>query len=318
MKIPRRIVCALLACTAAVALAQPYPNKPVKLVVPFPAGSATDLVARLIGRELQDGFGQPFVIENKPGAQGAIAAETVARSPADGYTLLVPTNTQAAANVSLFKKLSYDPVKDFAPIVRISTTSLVLMVRADSPAKTLPEFIDLMKKNPGKLSAGYGSSSSQVCISQLERMAKVDANKIPYKGIPLAVNDLLAGTLDFTFVDLGNALSQAKGGKLRALAITDDQRSPLAPDWPTMADTLPGYDITAWFALLAPAGTPKDVVQKVQDATIKAVAKRDVQDKLGLIGMQSAPMTSDELAAFIKVEITKWARLVKDAGIQPE
>jgi tripartite-type tricarboxylate transporter receptor subunit TctC len=318
MKIACTMAAAVLALAACNTLAQSYPAKHVKLVVPFPAGSATDLVARLVSRELQDAFGQPFVVENKPGAQGAIAAEMVAKSPADGYTLLVPTNTQAAANVSLFKKLPYDPVKDFAPVARIASTSLVLMVKTDFPAKTLPEFIAHLKKNPGRFSAGYGSSSSQVCISQLERMAQVDVADIPYRGIPLAVNDLLAGTIHFTFVDLGNAMSQLKGGKLHAIAITDSKRSPLVSDLPTMAEALPGYEVTAWFALLSPTGTPSDVVQKLQDAAIKALAKPDVQEKLAAIGMQPAPMSAAELAPFIKTEIAKWARLIKEAGIEPE
>lgn len=318
MNIKRLIFSAALAVASTAALAQAYPERPVKLVVPFPAGSATDLVARLIGRELGDSLGRAFVVENKPGAQGVIASELVARSPADGYTLLVPTNTQAAANVSLFKTLPYDPVKDFAPIARISTTALALMVRSDFPAQTLPEFIAHLKKNPGKLTAGYGSSSSQVSISQLETMAGVSVTSVPYKGIPLAVTDVLGGATHFTFVDLGNSISQAKGGKMRAIAITADKRSTLVPDWPAIAEVLPGYDVQAWFALLAPAGTPADVVKKLQDATIKALAKPEVQKQLADIGQQAAPMGSAELAPFIRAEITKWARLIKQAGIQPE
>ncbi len=318
MKIARLLFCAVFSLLgASAALAQTYPGKPVMMIVPFPPGSATDLVARLLGAELRDALGQPFVIDNKPGAQTSIAAAQVARSPADGYTMLLTTNTHVAA-ASLYKKLAYDPVKDFTPIARLSTTSLALMVKADFPARTLPELIAHLKKNPGKLSAGYGSSSSQVCISQLERMAQVDVADVPYKGIPLAVNDLLGGTIDFTFVDLGNAISQAKGGKLRVIAITDAKRSPLAPDWPTMAEALPGYEVTAWFALLAPAGTPAEAVQKLQDATIKAMEKPAVQEKLATIGMQAAPMSSAQLAPFIKAEIATWARLIKDAGIQPE
>jgi tripartite-type tricarboxylate transporter receptor subunit TctC len=317
MKIKSLFVSAVFALAASAAFAQPYPNKPVKIVVPFPAGSATDLVARVMSRELQDALGQPFVVENKPGAQGSIASDLVAKGPKDGYTLLLPANTHAA-NVGLYKKLPYDPVADFAPIARLATTSLVLMVKSDFPAKTVPEFIAHLKKNPGKLSAGYGSSSSQVSISQLKKMAGVDVADIPYKGIPLAVNDLLAGTVDFTFVDLGGALAQAKGNKLRGLAVTELKRNPLAPDWPPMTQFLPGYEITAWFVLLAPTGTPADIVQKLQDATIKALGKKDVQEKLALIGMNAAPLKSAETGAFIKSEVGRWGRLIKEAGIQPE
>jgi tripartite-type tricarboxylate transporter receptor subunit TctC len=257
------------------------------------------------------------VVENRPGAQGSIATDMVAKGAADGYTLLLPANTHAA-NPSLYKKLPYDPVKDFAAIARLATTSLVLMVRSDYPPKTLPEFMAHLKKNPGKLSAGYGSSSSQVSISQLKKMTGIDVAEIPYKGIPLAVNDVLSGTLDFTFVDLGNAIAQAKGGKLRGLAITERGRNPLAPEWPPMASALPGYEITAWFVLLAPAHTPPDIVQKLQDATLKALAKPEVKEKLALIGMVPAPMSSADTAKFVEAEVAKWGRLIRQAGVEPE
>jgi tripartite-type tricarboxylate transporter receptor subunit TctC len=311
-----RMLSAAFALATSAALAA-YPDRPVKVVVPFPAGSATDLVARVLSLELQQAFGQPFVVENKPGAQGSIATDMVAKGAADGYTLLLPANTHAA-NPSLYKKLPYDPAKDFTGIARLATTSLVLMVKSDAPAKTLPEFMAYLKKNPGKLSAGYGSSSSQVSISQLKKMTGVDVAEIPYKGIPLAVNDVLSSTLDFTFVDLGNAIAQAKGGKLRGLAVTERQSNPLAPEWPPMASVLPGYEITAWFVLLAPKGTPPDVVQKLQDATLKALAKPEVKDKLAIIGMQAAPLKSADTDKFVQAEIAKWGRLVKEAGIQPE
>ncbi len=314
------LVCGVAAqvMASSPALAQTYPNRPVRLVVPFPAGSATDHVARVVGMHLQEALGQPFVIENKPGAQGVIAAEAVVKSLPDGYTLFVTTNTAVAANVSLFKKLPYDPVKDFAPVARIGTTPLVLMVKSDFPAKNVQEFLAYVKAQPGKLSAGYGSSSSQVTIAMLRTLAQIDVVSVPYKGIPLAVTDVLSGNLAFTFVDLGNAMAQAKGGKLRALGVTADKRTSLAPDWPALAETVPGYDITAWFAIMAPAGTPNDVVRKLHDAIVNGVVKSDVQAKLATIGITPAPMNPDELGRFIQVEIAKWAKLVKDAGIEPE
>ena len=316
MKTVRFLLCAALALAATAALAA-YPDKPVKIVVPFPAGSATDLVARVLSIELGEAFKQPFVVENKPGAQGSIATDMVAKGATDGYTLLLPANTHAA-NPGLYKKLPYDPVKDFAPVARLATTCLVLMVKADFPAKTLPEFIAHIKKNSGKLSAGYGSSSSQVSVSQLKKMTNVDVTEVPYKGIPLAVNDVLSGTLDFTFVDLGNALAQAKGGKLRGIAVTERDRNPLAPDWPPMASQLPGYEITAWFVLLAPKGTPADVVAKLQDATLKALAKPEVKERLAIIGMVPAPLNSAQTGKFVEAEVAKWGKLIKEAGIQPE
>ena len=311
-----RLLAALV--TAAAAQAQVYPSKPVKLIVPFPAGSATDQVARLVGQQLQDALKQPFVVENKPGAQGAIAAEFVAKSAHDGYTLLVTTNTPQAANVSLFKKLAYDPVKDFAPVARIGTTSFMLMVKADSPIRDLKGFLADARAKPGKLSAGYGSSGSQVSLAMLKSMGKLDVVEVPYKGIPQAVTDVLGGTLSFTFVDLSNALAQAKGGKLRGLAVTSATRTPLAPDMPAVAEELKGFELIAWFALMAPAGTPAEIVQRLHDVTVKGIAKAEMKEKFAAIGVDVSPMNPTELAKFIQSEIAHWAKLVKLAGIQPE
>ena len=298
--------------------AQSYPAKPVKLVVPFPAGSATDQVARLVGQQLQEELKQPFVVENKPGAQGSIAAAEVAKAAPDGYTLMVTTNTPQAANVSLFKKLAYDPVKDFAPVIRIGTTSFMLMVRAEDRATTLKEFLAQVRMQPGKLSAGYGSAGSQVSLAMLKSMGRLEVVEAPYKGIPQTVTDLLGGTLSFTFVDLGNALAQLKGGKLRGLAVTSARRTPLASDLPAMAEELPGYELIAWFALMAPAGTPQDVVQRLHDVARRGIVKAEVQARFAVIGTDVAPMNPEQLGKFIQSEIAHWAKLVKLAGIQPE
>ena len=296
--------------------AQNYPNKPIKLLVPFPAGSATDHIARLTGSQLQEAMGQPVVVENKPGAQGGIAAAEVAKAAPDGYTLLMTTNTPQAANVSLFKKLNYDPVKDFSPIVRLGTTSFMLMVKPDFPSRNLKEFLSYAKDK--NFSAGYGSAGSQVSLSMLKAMAKLDVVEVPYKGIPQAITDTLGGQLAFTFVDLGNALAQAKGGKLRGLAVTSLKRTSLAPDMPALAEELPGYELIAWFALMAPANTPADVVQKVHDVVIKGLARADVKEKYAGIGIDPAPMNPAELGRFIQSEIAHWAKLAKIAGLQPE
>jgi tripartite-type tricarboxylate transporter receptor subunit TctC len=309
-------LCAALLASSA--LAQTYPGKPVKLVVPFPAGSATDQVARLAGAQLQEALKQPFIVENKPGAQGGIAAAEVARAAPDGYTILVTTNTPQAANVSLFKKLNYDPVKDFAPIARLGTTSFVLMTKPDFPANNLKAFLDHVRTQPGKLSAGYGSSGSQVSLAMLKSMGKLDVLEVPYKGIPQAVTDTMGGSLAFTFVDLGNALAQSKGGKLKGLAVTSAQRTPLAKDLPAIAEELKDYELIAWFALMAPAGTPKEIVARLQDLAVASVGKPEVKEKFAGIGVDVAPMGSAELGRFIQSEIAKWAVLVKQAGIQPE
>jgi len=308
----------LAVALAANAYGQTYPAKPVKLVVPFPAGSATDQVARLAGSQLQEALGQPFIVENKAGAQGGIAAAEVAKAAPDGYTLMVTTNTPQAANVSLFKKLNYDPVKDFTAITRYGTTSFMLMVRADFPAKSLKEFLAHARSHPGKLSAGYGSAGSQVSVAMLKALGKLDIVEVPYKGIPQTVTDTMGGSLQLTFVDLANALAQQKGGKLRGLAVTSGKRSSLAPEEPAIAEELPGYEVIAWFALVAPAKLPQPVVQRLHEANMKALSKPEIKEKFATIGMDVAPMEPAELGRFIQAEVANWARLVKLANIQPE
>ena len=311
--------CAVLATLVSPhdARAQSYPSQPVKLVVPFPAGSATDNIARIISKELQDDLGQPFVVDNRPGAQGIVGTEFVAKSAPDGYTILVAAVSFAATR-SMFRTVAFDPVADFVPVSRIATTPLVLMVKADFPARTTREFIDYAKARPGKLSAGYGSSSSQVCIAQLTTLANVDVLQVPYKGIPLAVNDVLGGTLQFTFVDLGNAIAQAKGGNLRAIGVTSLKRSSIVPDWPALSETLPGFDIDAWIATFGPKGLPEPIARKLHEATLRAMAKPDVQAKLATLGFTPALLGPAEAAPFIKAEVVKWAKLAKQAGIVPE
>ena len=303
---------------AGAALAQGFPNRPVKLIVPFPPGAATDQAARLIGQQLSTALGQPFVIDNKPGAGGSIAAMEVIRAPADGYTLLFSSNSAISSNVALLKKIPYDPNKDFSPVAGVGETMLALMIKSSFPAKNAADLIAYVKQHAGKASAGYGSSSSQVSIAILNKLAKLDTLSIPYKGIPLAVNDVLGGTLDFTFVDIGNAMAQAKGGNMRSLGVTSLKRTALAPDWPALAETLPGFDITAWFAMVGPAGLPKDVVERLNNATNQALKQADVKEKLANIGLAPMPMQPEQLKGFIASEVVKWTRIVKDANIQPE
>ena len=308
----------IVALAAFSVQGQSYPSRPVKLIVPFPAGSATDQVARVVGAELQQALRQPFVVENKAGAQGAIAAAEVAKAAPDGYTLMLTTNTPQAANVSLFKKLNYDPVKDFTPITRYGTTSFMLMVRPDFPAKDLKSFIAHARSRPGKLSGGYGSSGSQVSLAMLKQLGKLDIVEVPYKGIPQSVTDTMGGSLQLTFVDMANALAQAKGGKLRGLAVTNGKRSSLAPDLPAIAEELPGYEIIAWFALVAPAKLPEAIVQRLHEINMKALAKPEVKDRFATVGTDVAPLGPAELGKFIQSEVAHWAKLVKLAGIEPE
>ena len=317
-RLRRGVLAGVLMLAACAVHAQDWPSKPIKFVLPFPAGSATDLIARIVGREMSETLNQAVVVENRPGAGGAIAAEFVARSAPDGYTVLVASNTQYAANVSLFKKLPYDPTKDFAPVVRLSTQPTALLVRPAFPAKDLAEFIAYARANPKKLSAGYGASSAQVAVARLRTLAGLDVLDVPYKGIPLAVADVISGTVDFTFGDLGAAIAQTSGGKLRAIAVTSASRSPLTPDWPAVAEMFPGYEVVGWHAMTVPAGTRKDIIQKLHDAALKALANPRVVDSLAKLGVTPAPLGPDELGTFIRSEVAKWSELVKEAGITPE
>ena len=307
-----------LALMGTSAQAQDYPTRPIKMIVPFPPGTATDMAARLVGQQLNLSLGQPVVVDNKPGAGGSIAAMEVVRSAPDGYTLLFSSNSAISSNVALLKKIPYDPNKDFTPVAGVGETALVLLVKASSPVKSLQELVAYVKQRPGKVTAGYGSSSSQVSIAMLNKLGGLDTLLVPYKGIPLAVNDVLGGTLDYTFADIGNALAQTKGGTMRALGVTSPKRSSLVPEVPAIAELLPGFDITAWFAMVGPAGIPKDVVDKLNAATTQALKPADMKDKLARIGLSPMPLPPEQLKGFIGTEITKWTRLVKDANIQPE
>ena len=323
MKTPAllRTVCLAISLAAAcmTALAQSYPNRPVRMIVPFPPGSGSDVAARVVGQHLSAALGQPFIIDNKPGAGGNIGAMEVVRAAPDGYTLMVGSSSSLAANVSLLKTMPYDPAKDLAPVAGVADSVTALLVKADFPAKNLAEFIAYVKQRPGKVNGGYGSSSTQISLAVLSKLAGLDVVAVPYKGTPLAVNDLLAGTIDFTFADLGNALSHVKAGTLRGLGLTTPKRSPMVPDWPPIADTLVGYDdITGWIAIVGPAGLPKDVAEKLSTATRSALQRAEVKDRLAVFGLSPMPMTPDQLRAFIATEIPKWSRMVKEAKIQPE
>jgi len=258
------------------------------------------------------------VIENRGGAGGSIATRQIAKSAPDGYTLMVSTNTPQAAAPALFKQLRYDPVKDFQPIARLGTISFMLMVAPEFPAKNLKEFLAHARANPGKLTAGYGSAGSQVSQAMLRSMGKIDFVDVPYKGLPQAITDVMGGAVSFTFADLANALAQQKGGKLRGLAVTSEKRSSLAPEVPAIAEELKGYELIAWFALMAPAGTPTEIVTRLHGATAAALKKPDAAARFATLGTDVGLMDPAQLADFIKSEIAKWGRMAKEAGIQPQ
>lgn len=315
---------ALLGVTAALiaapALAQTFPARPITFVVPFAAGSATDQIARAIGQVVAAESGQSVVVDNKGGASGFIASQNVARAPADGYTVLITTNTTHAANEHLFKKLPYDPVKDFSPITGLGRGGQIMVVNPALPVKSVGEFIALAKKEPGKLSFGSGSSSSRMAGELLQQMAGIQLLHVPYKSNPLAVTDLLGNQIQMMITDTATGLPQVKAGKLRALGMSSAKRSPLAPDVPTIAEAgVPGYEMGYWFAAYAPAHTPPAVLKRLNELLVKAAHSDSARAAFyESTGTEVFTTTPEELARFQSDESQKWGRIVKAAGIEAE
>jgi tripartite-type tricarboxylate transporter receptor subunit TctC len=320
----RRTLCAGFAIAGLSALglpaahAQSYPNKPIKFVVPFGAGSATDNVGRILAQAMGEAMGQTITVENKAGANGILGAEAVKGSAADGYTFLVTTSTTQAANVHLYRKLPYDPVKDFTPIGKIGETGFILMVTADFPAKDMKEFVTYAKANPGKLAFGHGSSGSLVSAAMLTELAGLQTVNVPYKSIPPALTDLLGGQIQFAFADTGNAVSQMNGGRMRGLGVTTKKRAGKAPNVPPIGETVKDYNVSAWFGLMAPAGIPADVQKKATATLLAVLAKPEVREKIQGVGIDLDVEDSATLAKTIDAEIKKWGGWVKSAGITPE
>ncbi len=309
------VVCALPA--APVAMAQTYPTKPVKLVVPFPPGGSLDLTGRLLAQKLTEAWGQTVVVENRPGAGGNIGADLVAKSAPDGYTILMGALSTHAVNPNLYAKMPYDAAKDFAPISLIAITPNVLVVNAASPVNNVREFIAYAKANPGKLSFGSGSTGSAGHLAgELFKVETgTDAVHVPFKGSAPAMQALLAGDTQFMFDNLASAMAQVKAGKLKALAVTTAKRSPLAPALPTMAEAgLSGFDITTWYGLFAPAGTPPAIVAKWNADVTRILNSPDVHARLIADGAEPAPNTPEQFSQMIASELTKYARIVKISG----
>jgi tripartite-type tricarboxylate transporter receptor subunit TctC len=301
------------------AFAQDYPSKGVTFVVPFAAGSATDQLARGLGQQVSTDSKQAVVVDNKPGASGFIAAQFVAKAPADGYTVLITTNTTHAANEHLYKTMPYDPVKDFAPVTLLGKGGQIMVVNLKIPAKTVQEFIALAKKDPGKYSFGSGSSSSRIAGELFQQMAGVQLLHVPYKSNPLAITDLLGGQIDMMITDNATGLPQVKGGKLRALGMSSLKRTPLAPEVPTIDESgVKGYEMSYWFAAYVPAKTPPAVVARLHNLLVAATqgaAAKSFYESTGTEPLVSSP---EELAKFQAAESTKWGRIIKAANIQPE
>jgi tripartite-type tricarboxylate transporter receptor subunit TctC len=309
---------AALALAGAVQ-AQDYPAKPVTFVVPFAAGSATDQLARALGQGVTDQAKQSVVVDNKPGASGFLAAQQVAKANADGYTVLITTNTTHAANEHLYKTMPYDPVKDFAPVTLLGKGGQIMIVNMKVPAKSVGEFLALAKKDPGKLTFGSGSSSSRIAGELLQQMAGIQILHVPYKSNPLAITDLLGGQIDMMITDTATGLPQVKAGKVRALGVTAKKRSPLAPDIPTIDEAgVKGYEMGYWFAAYVPAKTAPAVVKRLHDLLVAATKSASAKAFYESTGTEPVTSSPEELGKFQTEESQKWGRIIKSANIQPE
>ena len=325
----RRALAAALAVAGGVAAwstpvqAQPaaYPSKPIVFIVPQAAGGTNDIVGRLVAQRLGEGLGGSAVVENRPGAGGNIGTQYVARAPKDGYTLLMTISSSQAINPALYRNPGFDPVKDFRPISLVGAVPNVLLVNPNFPARNLAELLAMAKAKPGELqyaSAGNGTLN-HLLGEMLGNMAGVRLTHVPYKGVAPALNDVLGGQLPMLFASLPSALPHIKSGKLRALAVSSPTRSPVAPDVPTIAETVPGYNGMLWVGLFAPAGTPDDVARRLTDGMAQALADKAFRDKLEQQGLEMAapadkPVTPDQFAKVLSDDITKWARIVKSSG----
>jgi tripartite-type tricarboxylate transporter receptor subunit TctC len=294
-----------------------WPAKPITVIVPFPAGGTTDIVARLAGQALSEELGRPVIVENRPGAGGNIGAQMVARAPADGYTLVMGTVGTHAINPALYKKMPYDHLKDFAPISRVAAVPNVLVVSPSQPYKTVKELIAYGKSHPNDLSfASSGNGTSIHLAAELfKSMTGVQMRHIPYKGSAPALTDLMGGQTNLMFDNLPSAIQFIRAGKLRAIAVTTLTRTSQLPDVPTIAESgIPGFDASSWFGLFAPAGTPPAVIKRIDDALMKVMETTDLKKKIIERGGEPVAETPEKFAAFIQAETTKWAKVVKESG----
>jgi len=312
----KRFAFLLVTLLAASAFAQGYPTKPIRMVVAFPPGGSTDLAARALGERLAAALGQPIIVENKPGASGNIGAEFVARSAPDGYTLLMAA-TSFATSPAFFAKLGWDPVKDFAPVSLVATVPIIVVVHSSVPAKTPAELIAYSKANPGKLNlASPGAATlTRLAGEMFKQAAGLDWVTVHYKGGPPAVQDLLAGNAHVMFANISDVITLVKAGKLRALAVTTAKHSAVAPELPTLAETtLPGFAVATWQAVVAPAGTPREVVQRLNAEILKAMALPEMKDRFLSFGTDAATSTPEELGRFLAEEVAKIGKIVRDTG----
>jgi len=313
------VFCAAAFAMAGSAAAQEYPAKAITFYVPFAAGSATDTLARTLGQGMTAETRQNVVVDNRPGASGIIAAQAFLRTAPDGYSVLIATNTTHAANEHLYRKIPYDPVKDFSPVTALARGGQVMIVHPRVPVKTVKEFIALAKRQPDKLTFGSGSSSSRVASELFQQMAGLKLVHVPYKSNPMAVTDLVGGHIDMMITDVVTGLPQVQAGKVRALGVSSPARLPNVPELPTIAEAgVPGYELTFWFAAYLPAKAPSSVVARLRELFINATKSAPAQSFFKTTGIEPWTTTSAELARFRDSESAKWAKVIKAAGIEPE
>ena len=309
---------ALAAAGPAAAQARKYPDHAITFIVPFPAGSATDQLARVVAEHVSRAVGQSVIVDNKPGANGTIGTAAAAKAPADGHSFLIATSTTHAANASLYRRLPYDPIKDFAPVTRLGEIPFVMLVNPAVPADTAQKFVAHVKANPDKLAWGSGSSGSLIPGHALVTANGLRMTHVPYKGVQPAMTDTMGGQTQLVFADLSSGVPQVKAGKLRALAVTSATEHPMLPGVPPMSVVVPGFEMTAWFAMYAPAATPQAAVDKMNQWVRAALADPTVQAKVATSGFKLTPSTPAELGLFAAKETLKWAKAVQTAGIQAE
>lgn len=312
---------ALLATLAAIALAvqythaQQYPVKPVRIIVPFAAGGPSDLLARTVGQKLNEAWGQSVLVDNRPGVNGILGSDLVAKSPPDGYTLLMATSGTHGINASLIPKLPYDTVRDFAPIARIGYAPYVLVAHPSLPVRSIKALIQLGTARPGEVTSAYGGSASQLAAALFKSMTHVDLLLVPYKGNALATNAVMGGETSLVFGGIAQAAPQVKAGRLRALGVTSTGRSFIMPDVPPISQTVPGFEVSTWYGMVAPAGTPRAIVERINTEIVRILKLPDVRERLAVEAFELPADTPDGFAAVIKAELAKWPKVVKDTGM---
>ena len=314
------VTVAILVAAPQAALAQlTYPSKPIRFIIPFAPGGATDIMARMIGQKLTEAWGQPVVVESKPGANGIIASEATAKAAPDGYTMLLAVLSTHATNVSLYSKLPYDPVRDFTPVVLMAYTPLVLVVPAASPFRSVKDLVDAAKAKPGQLNFSAGTATIHLTGELFKSVTGTDITAVPYKGTVPGLMAVMSGEVGFTFEPPVTALPQIKGGRVRALAVTSPQRSPLLPDVPTVQEAgVPSFEAYSWFGIMMPAGVPREITAKMESEVLRILTLPDIKEKLAASGLDLLPMTGERFAAFAKIETEKWAKTIKASGMKIE